>query len=72
MIKETHDRPEDTDYSQEFRYETEGACTVRRIWVDETLMGHGFWLESNDGQRVLIPEDLRKLLAKRCRELTFR
>lgn len=69
MIKEQHDKPEDTDYSQEFRYETDGACTLKRIWVD---IFESFWIESNDGQRAIIPKEYRKLIAKRMKELAFR
>jgi hypothetical protein len=69
VIKEIHNRPEDTDYSQEFRYETDGACTLNRVWVDYE---GGFWIESNDGQRVVIPIEFRKLITKKIKGLTFR
>lgn len=73
MIKETISPSPGEDHCMEFRYETgEGACLIKRAWVDETEGGHSFWIESQDGQRVVIPEELRKLIAKRCREATFR
>lgn len=71
MIKETHDRPEDADYSQEFRYnENEKApLLVRRVWVDAF---NNFWLQSIDGNILVVPESHRKIVSKRMREATFR
>lgn len=71
MIKETHfcPEPEDEDFAMGFKYDTTGACTVAQVWVD---VEGGCWLESNDGQRVVIPKDIRSLIAKRVRDLRFR
>lgn len=67
--KEKLRRPADPDYAQEYRYTTDGGCTVRALWVD---MNGSAWLETNDGQRVVVPAELRRLIAKRIREGKFR
>jgi len=69
MIKETHFRPEEIEYSQGFKYDTTGACTIAHLWADAE---GGLWVESNDGQRVVIPAEVRKLVAKRVRDTLFR
>lgn len=63
-------RRDDPDYAQEFRYEGgAGPCGLRALWVD----AHGgCWLESEDGQRVVIPPAIRRLVAGRVREATYR
>lgn len=71
FIREILEPSEDPDYAQAFRYETDGASTIKLLWVDETPE-HGVWLISNDGQKVKIPECLRKLVSKRLREATFK
>jgi hypothetical protein len=71
FIRETLEPSEEEGYSQTFVYDTDGACTVKRLWVDETP-AHGVWLESVDGQRVKVPECLRKLVAKRVRDASYR
>jgi len=71
FIRETLEPSEDEDFCQMFRYATDGACAISKLWVDETPE-HGIWMESNDGQRVKVPECLRRLIAKRVKEAMFR
>ena len=73
QIIETSLLPEDEDYSKEYKYSylniLPGPCTITLFWID---MYGGAWLESSDGQRVLIPMEIRSLLAKRIKEGRFR
>jgi len=72
-MNETVRLPEDPDYSREFTYRTDGALSLKALWVDRPSTGKpGVWLESNDGNRVRIPMELRGLVAKRVREAQFR
>ncbi len=66
MIRETVHTPEDPDYAREYRYATTGACTVARVWAD--VYG-GVWI---DGQRVVVPAEIRRLVARRVREAQLR
>jgi hypothetical protein len=69
VISEKSHLPEEDEYSRTYEYGTTGACTIRELWVD----GNGScWLESNDGQRVVVPAEIRNLIAKRVRETKFR
>jgi hypothetical protein len=63
---ETVREPDEPEYSRVYEYDTTGACTVKALW----LSGRCVWLESVDGQRVVIPEDMRKLISKRIREVS--
>lgn len=69
MIEESSTLPPEEEFCRVYRYRTTGDSTVAALWVD--AMG-GVWLESNDGQKVVVPAEVRKLLAKRLRDATFR
>lgn len=69
MLEERRDVPKDPDYSAQYEYSTTGPCCIARLWVDHE---DGLWLESNDGQRVVIPRDGRKLVANRVKGAMFR
>lgn len=69
-MHETTHRPQDPDYPVEYKFDgATGACTVRSVWIDKF---GGAWLESVDGQHVVIPPEVRRLVAKRIKEATFR
>ena len=55
------------EYALVFSYEPPGAgpSSIRALWVDQ---GGGVWLEATDGGRVVVPSEIRKLVAKRMRE----
>jgi len=53
----TRDVPDDPDYSPEFRFDIPGPPTIARLWVDH---GGTCWLESNSGERVAVPDYLRR------------
>lgn len=71
-ITETIERPREDEFGQVFTYAVTGDATVHKVWVDNTSPYGGIWLESNDGSLVVIPDRMRKLLAKRVRDATFR
>ena len=68
-MRETTHLPEDEDYAREYLYATDSPITIARAWADAE---GGFWIESNDGQHISIPFGLRRLVAKRVKEATFR
>lgn len=62
----------DPDYAVPHLFKTDGPHTIASLHVDLDMLGHhGVWIESNDGQLIKIPEELRKLVAKRLREATY-
>jgi hypothetical protein len=65
-MKETLVNSNDGDFPRMYEYEESNTapCLVRRLWVDAF---DGLWVESCDGQRVVIPKDIRKLVAKRMK-----
>lgn len=68
-IKESKIKREDVEYSDEFIYETTGACTIKSLWVDHE---NSLWIESNDNQKIVIPREIRNLIAKRIKETNFK
>lgn len=61
-------QPAHDEYPQEFIYKIEDTapCVISRIWAD---CNNSVWLESVDGQHIVIPMEIRKLLSKRIREI---
>jgi hypothetical protein len=58
----------DSDYVSSYDYETTGPCTIKSVHVDQQS---SIWITSNDGQKIVIPQSLRKPVAKRIREAFF-
>ena len=69
MIEETSTLPPEEEFCRVYHNRTTGDSTVAALWLD--AFG-GVWLESNDGQKVVVPGEVRKLLAKRLKEANYR
>lgn len=69
MIRETHAPSTDPEYSSEYTYDVDAPLALRRLWVD---VHGGLWLESLDGNRVVVPSEIRHIVAKRAREARWR
>ena len=69
VIDESFVERTEEGYAGVFEYDVDAPLALRRLWVD----AHGgLWLESLDGNRVVVPSEIRPLVAKRARELRWR
>ena len=58
------------DYAQSFEYPdpSPAPCVIKSLHVD---LNGSVWILSHDGQKIIIPQSLRKPVAKRIREAFF-
>jgi hypothetical protein len=68
------DVPEEPEYAAEFALDLDHPTpVVRRVWVDEAPGDPGgVWLEATDGQRVRVPQKLRRCVAELVKTARFR
>lgn len=60
---------DDPDYARATQFPGGAPSCVKSLWVD--AFG-GCWLESVDGQRILVPRGQRELASMEMRRKTFR
>ncbi len=68
------DIPEDRDYSAAYNFSLpESPCVIKSLFADSVEpQKPSIWIISNDGQKICIPFQIRKLVAKLIKETTPR
>ncbi len=65
---------EDDDYATYYSFESDGSdLVIKELWVDSIdEQKSAIWIVSNDGQKICIPYNHRRLVAKLIREVNFK